>query len=117
MPRVRSTPVSSVVAALLLPAAVTAKDEHPTVASESRHIERLGPIEKKRLQALVADVAAAGSLTASDVSGSTARRGLDPRRRLSGVGSGALESAKIVSDTSRLPGRVRGQFAALRWER
>jgi hypothetical protein len=118
MSRVRYTLVTAVVSALLLslPAVATAKADHVKGASKSRQVERLGEIEKKRLQALVdADVAVAGALIARDFElinplGETLTRD----DLLGGVGSGALD---FLSDTvtSQIRVRLHGSTAVLRY--
>jgi len=114
--RIRYSLVTAAVAAMLLPAVVTAKSDHSKGAGESRQVERLRQMEKKRLQALVdADVAVAGPLMASDFELiNPIGEVLSRKDVLGGVGSGALD---FLSDTvtSQIRVRPRGNTAVLRY--
>ena len=118
MPRVRSTLVTAVAAALLLPlpTVATAEADQSGGARTSRQVERLRQTEQTRLKALVeADVAVAGRLIAGDFELINPLGDVLTRDDvLGGVASGGLD---FLADTVTSPIRMRlhGNSAVLRY--
>jgi hypothetical protein len=114
--RIRYLLVTAMVAALLLPPAASARDEHSKRAGKSRQVERLRQLETQRLRALVdADVSLASRLIASDFELINPLGSVLTRNDVLGdVRSGALD---FLSDTvtSHVRVRLHGNTAVLRY--